>query len=50
MYSVVLLNSAAAIDRVKPEDIPNAIEGVSGEWLTVEKKPGNKIINLSNKQ
>ena len=50
MYSVVLLNSAAAIDRIEPKNVPNAIEGVSGEWLTVQKKPGNKIIDFDNKE
>lgn len=39
--SVVLINSDAAMDRVEnPEQVPGAVEGVSGEWIQVLRKPG----------
>ncbi|KAI9319331.1 Hydantoinase B/oxoprolinase-domain-containing protein [Dichotomocladium elegans] len=42
---VLLLNSAAAIDRVdNPEQIPGAVEGISGEWLQVLRKPDPETV------
>ncbi|KAI9499601.1 Hydantoinase B/oxoprolinase-domain-containing protein [Zychaea mexicana] len=41
---VVLLNSAAAIDRVDHKDVSGAKEGISGEWITVQKKPDLEIV------
>ncbi|KAI7876996.1 hypothetical protein K492DRAFT_210021 [Lichtheimia hyalospora FSU 10163] len=37
---VVLINSDAAMDRVEnPEQVSGAVEGISGEWIQVLRKP-----------